>query len=210
MNKLEIVKDGDIARLKVTKQVNGSPFTYTAPKTCALEGSEDGAISAIVENLNETTAVIPEGTSEENPLVNETGLGEVVERVTTTEHDIDAIEEKIPSGASSSNKLVTESGMEDALSAIGTGYTPKGNATVATLESLTGQSNGDMYIVTDSGTLNNGALVVSAGNSVAWDSTNEVWYKTNQYATQQEHDALKTYAQNVAHSIAPEFDPTRD
>lgn len=53
--------------------------------------------------------------------------------------------------------------MEDALSTIGTGYTPKGNATVATLAELTGQSNGDMYIVTDSGTLNDGTLAVSAG-----------------------------------------------
>lgn len=179
MHHIKVIKDGNVNNVVKEQLVDGVQYVDNEPHEGSFNGITSGAVAKIAEH------------------------------VTTAEDDIDSIEGKIPSGASSSNKLVTESGMEDALSTIGTGYTPKGNATVATLESLTGQSNGDMYIVTDSGTLNNGALVVSAGDSVAWDSTNEVWYKTNQYATQQEHDALTTYAQNVAHSIAPEFDPNR-
>lgn len=127
-----------------------------------------------------------------------------------TEHpigsQIEDIQGKIPSGASSSNKLVTESGMEDALSAIGTGYTPKGNATVATLEALTGQSNGDVYIVTDSGTLNDGALAVSAGDSVAWDSENEVWYKVNQYVTQQTVTEMMALMEEVVAAALNDLD----
>lgn len=179
MHHIKVIKDGNVNNVVKEQLVDGVQYVDNEPHEGSLNGITSDAVAKVAEH------------------------------VTTAEGKIDSIEEKIPSGASSSNKLVTESGMEDAMSTIGTGYTPKGNATVATLESLTGQSNGDMYIVTDSGTLNNGALVVSAGNSVAWDSTNEVWYKTNQYATQQEHDALTTYAQNVAHSIAPEFDPTK-
>lgn len=178
MHHIKVIKDGNVNNVVKEQLVDGVQYVDNEPH----EGSFNGITSGAVANI--------------------------AEQITTAEGNIDSIEKKIPSGASSSNKLVTESGMENALSTIGTGYTPKGNATVATLEALTGQSNGDMYIVTDSGTLNYGALAVSAGNSVAWDSTNEVWYKTNQYATQQEHDTLNTYAQNVAHSIAPEYNGT--
>ena len=179
MHHIKVIKDGNVNNVVKEQLVDGVQYVDNEPHEGSLNGITSDAVAKVAEH------------------------------VTTAEGEIGSIEEKIPSGASSSNKLVTESGMEDALSTIGTGYTPKGNATVATLEALTGQSNGDMYIVTDSGTLNDGALAVSAGDSVAWDSDNEVWYKTNQYATQQEHDALTTYAQNVAASIAPPFDPAR-
>lgn len=52
----------------------------------------------------------------------------------------------------------------------------RGNATVATLNALTFKQNGWKYLVTDSGTLTAGSLAVSAGDSVAWDATNSVWY----------------------------------
>jgi len=55
--------------------------------------------------------------------------------------------------------------------------------TVAQVNALTGMKNGDSYIVTDSGTLTDGSLAVGAGDQVAWDATNSVWYKLSAFAT---------------------------
>jgi hypothetical protein len=67
----------------------------------------------------------------------------------------------------------------------GSGYIPKGEATVATLNALSGQENGELYTMTDAGTLTDGSLAVVAGDTVAWDATNEVWYKAMDYAPRQ-------------------------
>ena len=67
----------------------------------------------------------------------------------------------------------------------GSGYTPKGEATVATLNALSGQDNGELYTMTDAGTLTDGSLAVVAGDTVAWDATNEVWYKAMDYVPRQ-------------------------
>lgn len=61
------------------------------------------------------------------------------------------------------------------------GFTPKGEATVSQIDALTTQSNGDQYIVTDSGTITAGSVAVVAGDTVAWNATGEVWYKVPQY-----------------------------
>ena len=61
-----------------------------------------------------------------------------------------------------------------------------GDKTVAQVNALTGMKNGDSYIVTDSGTLTDGSLAVVAGDQVAWDATNGVWYKLPQYALNEE------------------------
>ena len=76
----------------------------------------------------------------------------------------------------------------------GSGYIPKGEATVATLNALSGQENGDLYTMTDSGTLTDGSLAVVAGDTVAWDATNSVWYKAMDYAPRQ-------YGTNEVHNI---------
>jgi hypothetical protein len=68
---------------------------------------------------------------------------------------------------------------------IGSGYTPKGLASVAILNTLSGQENGWLYTMTDAGTLTDGSLAVVAGDTVAWDATNEVWYKAMDYAPRQ-------------------------
>ena len=92
----------------------------------------------------------------------------------------------------------------DALSNVSV-YTTKGEATVAELNAgPAGIQPGWAYQCTDSGTLTDGSIAVVAGDTVAWDGTK--WFplvKSDYYAT-------KTYAQNVAHSIAPAFDPTRN
>lgn len=78
------------------------------------------------------------------------------------------------------NAAITE-----ATSQLATGYIPKGEATVATLNGLSGQENGWLYTLTDAGTLTDGTLAVVAGDTVAWDETNSVWYKAMNYAPAQ-------------------------
>ena len=77
----------------------------------------------------------------------------------------------------------------------GSGYIPKGEASVATLNALSGQENGELYTMTDSGTLTDGSLAVSAGDTVAWDEANSVWYKAMDYAPRQ-------YGTNEVHNLA--------
>ena len=76
----------------------------------------------------------------------------------------------------------------------GSGYIPKGEASVATLNALSGQENGELYTMTDSGTLTDGSLAVSTGDTVAWDATNSVWYKAMDYAPRQ-------YGTNEVHNL---------
>ena len=57
-------------------------------------------------------------------------------------------------------------------SAIAGVYKPKGSKTVAQLNALTGQVVGDVYNVTDSGTLTAGNVHVVAGDNVVWVSEN--------------------------------------
>lgn len=75
--------------------------------------------------------------------------------------------------------------IDDIAEKAGSGYTPKGPASVATLNGLTGQENGWLYTMTDAGTLTDGSLAVTAGDTVAWDATNGVWYKAMDYAPRQ-------------------------
>ena len=53
----------------------------------------------------------------------------------------------------------------------------RGNATVATIDALTFKQNGWSYCVTDSGTLNSGALPVIAGEFVVWNKSTSKWIK---------------------------------
>lgn len=101
------------------------------------------------------------------------------------------------------------SDLENAQDSWQSGFTPKGEATVSQIDALTTQRNGDQYIVTDSGTLNDGALSVSAGDTVAWDSENEVWYKVNQYVTNAEFEQYKDALDGTAKSdsVTKEYDP---
>ena len=84
--------------------------------------------------------------------------------------------------------------IDDIAEKAGSGYVPKGEATVATLNGLSVQDNGDLYTMTDAGTLTDGSLAVVAGDTVAWDATNEVWYKAMDYAPRQ-------YGTNEVHNL---------
>ena len=108
--------------------------------------------------------------------------GGVAEAVGNVSESVGAISDMLPEGASEENKLVTQDTLDEATAAWDAGYTPKGTASISTLNSLTGQENGDRYILTDSGTLTDGSVQVVAGSEVAWDSTNSKWYEINPYA----------------------------
>ena len=210
MHHIKVIKDGNVNKVVKEQLVDGVQYVDNEPREGSLNGITSDAVSKVAGDVGDVKDLIPEGTTEENPLVNETVLGEVAERVTTAEGDIDSIEEKIPSGASSSNKLVTESDLEAAQDSWQSGFTPKGEATVSQINALTTQSNGYQYIVTDSGTITSGSVAVVAGDTVAWDSENEVWYKVTQYAKASEQAVLTTYAQKIAHNFAGGFDPNKD
>lgn len=99
-----------------------------------------------------------------------------------TPPEVSSIEKVIPEGTSTENKLINEADLNEAKETWNTVYTPKGPASVSTLNGLSGQENGDCYVLTNGGTLSAGSVVVVAGDSVVWDGTSEEWYKVNQYA----------------------------
>ena len=84
------------------------------------------------------------------------------------------------------SQYATKQELENAAAAWSAGYTPKGPASVSTINGLTGQQNGDVYTLIDGGTVNPGALTVYAGNQIAWDAANSVWYQFSEYATKQQ------------------------
>lgn len=116
------------------------------------------------------------------------------QRALALEGAVDDIEQLIPPSATTANKLATSDDIAAATAGWQSGYTPKGESTVAALNALNTQVNGDQYIVTDSGTLTDGSLAVTAGDVVAWDSTNSVWYKVNLYA-------FEKYGTNQVHNL---------
>ena len=188
MHHIKVIKDGNVNKVVKEQLVDGVQYVDDEPREGSLNGITSGAVAKIAGDV-----------------------GEVAERVTTAERDIDTIEGKIPSGASSSNKLVTESDLEAAQDRWQTGFTPKGEATVSAINALTTQSNGDQYIVTDSGTITAGSISVVAGDTVAWNATDEVWYKVNQYVTKTEFEEHKDALDGTAKSdsVTKEYDPGR-
>lgn len=88
------------------------------------------------------------------------------------------------------SEYATKQELDDAAAAWSAGYTPKGPASVSTINGLTGQQNGDVYTLTDGGTVNPGSLTVSEGDQIAWDAANSVWYKFTEYATKASVEAL--------------------
>lgn len=74
-------------------------------------------------------------------------------------------------GAATSKKYVDDS-IANAISAV---YRYKGTKTCAQINALTGMVTGDVYNVSDSGTLTEGSVQVRAGDNVAW--TGSAWDK---------------------------------
>lgn len=179
----KIIKDSEGGQKYVTEQEEELVFDQNPTKGSFNPVTSDGVKKGIDESSEQTKTdiekVFQEGTSEHNKLVNESSLESALSEV---EAGVSSINEKIPSSASTINKMVTEQDLQEAQDSWQSGFTPKGESTVSALNDLTTQSNGDQYIVTDSGTLTDGSLAVTAGETVAWDGTNEVWYKVNQYA----------------------------
>lgn len=84
------------------------------------------------------------------------------------------------------SEYATKQELDDATAAWSAGYTPKGPASVSTINGLTGQQNGDVYTLTDGGTVNPGALTVSAGDQIAWSNSSNTWYPFSEYANKNE------------------------
>ena len=171
------IKGGDFK-----SQMVGELVFDQVPEEGSFNPVTSDAVAKIAGGVADLDAIVPEGASEENKLATAADVAGVQE-------DVDTIEGKIPSDTSTTNKLVNESGLQDAIDnaseSWSTGFTPKGESSVSDLNDLATQSNGDSYIVTDSGTLTDGSLAVVAGDQVAWDATNSVWYKLPQYALKQ-------------------------
>lgn len=74
------------------------------------------------------------------------------------------------------NHATPKSYVDNKVSALGTVLNYKGTKTVAELNALTGQVAGDVYNVTDAGTLSAGSVEVLAGDNIVWTS-NSVWDK---------------------------------
>ena len=165
---------GFLARVSITH--DSTEDEVTDAKIITYERLDDHRIKFNILNFDKVT--------DEVTSIDYLKLSEMDEFTLDSSIDmtVEEILAKIPSTATASNKLVTEQQLENATASMESGYTPKGPASVSTLNGLTGQENGDQYIVTDSGTLTYGSLAVTAGESVAWDSANDVWYKVNQYA----------------------------
>ena len=105
----------------------------------------------------------------------------------------DGVKSAIDGAVGDASEAIQEQ-IDDIAEKAGSGYTPKGEASVATLNALSGQENGELYTMTDAGTLTDGSLAVVAGDTVAWDATNEVWYKAMDYAPRQ-------YGTNEVHNL---------
>ncbi len=76
----------------------------------------------------------------------------------------------------SNTHATTKQYVDNKVAALGTVLNYKGTKTVAELNALTGQVAGDVYNVSDSGTLTSGSVEVIAGDNVVWTSNN-VWDK---------------------------------
>ena len=206
MHHIKVIKDGNVNNVVKEQLVDGVQYVDYEPREGSLNGiTSDAVVKALGQSESEISgikSVIPPNASPTNKLVTKQTTNELDTRVS-------AIEAAVPSDASSSNKLVSEESLSNAIGSIESGFTPKGEATVSAINSLTTQSNGDQYIVTDSGTITAGTLEVTAGDTVAWDSTNEVWYKVNQYVTKTEFEEYKDALDGTAKSdsVTKEYDP---
>lgn len=94
------------------------------------------------------------------------------------------------------SQYATKQELHAAAAAWSAGYTPKGPASVSTINGLTGQQNGDVYILTDSGTVNPGALTVSSGDQIAWSDSSNTWYPFTEYGLKSVQEELVFY-QNI-------------
>ena len=152
-----IIKDGDTTKVVKEVLVDGVQFVDEKPIEGSVNSVTSGGVAAALKDADDKADGI--------------------------DTRLETVEGVIPSGASESNKVVTASDLAAAEAGWQAGYTPKGPASVSTINGLTGQQNGDVYTLTDGGTVNPGALTVSAGDQIAWDATNSIWYKFIEYAT---------------------------
>ena len=78
-----------------------------------------------------------------------------------------------PNGANNPLVLATQNYVDDAIQSLGTVFNYRGSKTVAEINLLPDSTfvSGDVYNVSDSGTLTKGNVTVVAGDNVVWDGT---------------------------------------
>lgn len=101
---------------------------------------------------------------------------------------------QVPMNPYSSLDAVSKSYVDSMISTLASALKYKGSLSVAQINALTGLSIGDVYNVSDSGTLTQGDVQVNAGDNVAWDGSK--WDKLSSdidlsaYYNKTETDAL--------------------
>ena len=76
MHHIKVIKDGNVNKVVKEQLVDGVQYVDDEPREGSLNGITSDAVSKVAGDVGDVKDVIPEGTSEENPLVNEEHLNE--------------------------------------------------------------------------------------------------------------------------------------
>ena len=202
-------------------QVSSSPTGYSIPrrtadgkvKTATPTENDDSATKKYVDDqdatkvdktssankLYGTNAFGSQTTLDYGVTANSDDAGKIVRR--TDNGQINVPETPTNDKHATSKKYVDD----EIVSAISRVYKLKGTKTVAELNALTGQAIGDVYNVSDNGTLTAGNLQVVAGDNVAWTGT--AWDKLagdidlSDYYTKSETNSLLNQKANLSVTV---------
>lgn len=103
MHHIKVIKDGNVNNVVKEQLVDGVQYVDNEPHEGSLNGITSDAVAKFAGNVGEVKDVIPEGTTEENPLVNETRLGGISEVVAAALDDLDARIRAIEEAVSATN-----------------------------------------------------------------------------------------------------------
>ena len=76
MHHIKVIKDGNVNNVVKEQLVDGVPYVDDEPREGSLNGITSDAVAKVAGDVGDVKDVIPEGTTEENPLVNESTLDE--------------------------------------------------------------------------------------------------------------------------------------
>lgn len=148
--------------------VNGNIITFVSPKSVKSVNGDYSTITKQALAFNTTTGVVGGGVVSYNIYDKSQADTKLATKQNVLTFDTTPTE--------GSSNPVTSGGIKTAIdNAISAVYRYKGTRTVAQLNALTGQVVGDVYNVSDAGTLTDGNVQVIAGDNVAW--TENGWDK---------------------------------
>ena len=167
----DLVGDGEIVRRESGsgRVVVGTPTSNTHATTKGYVDTKDALKLDKTSNVFVLYATDLEGeqtTVEYNQ--NATGFS-IVQRDSNGQVDVPL---SPTNNAHASSKKYVDDSVSNAITNV---YKIKGSATVAQINAMTNQQVGDVYNVTDSGTINAGSLQVFTGDNIVW--TGSAWDK---------------------------------